>query len=213
MPTKKATPQRKPHHRENESFQAAEKSYAAATQLFAKQSWAKARDAFNSFLKEHGANKEITDMLDRARTLARIAASKLSAPPVVEPTSPEEWLLQGVGAANEGRADDALKAFAKAEAGGVPAPQVNYARAAALALGARADEALEALSKAVEADAQLRHQAVSDPDFESLRDLPNFSSLIESPREAEDDLDEEADEDETPEMPFGGERDRGPAQY
>jgi tetratricopeptide (TPR) repeat protein len=198
MPTKKASPQRRAHHREDETFHAAEKSYAAAMTLYTRQNWAKAREAFNVFLKDHGENREFTDISDRARTHLLVCDHKL-APPPAPPTSADEWLLEGVGQANRGEIDAALVSLDHALAGGAPAGRVYYARAAALALANRAEEALADLAKALEEDPNARFHSLADPDFESLRETAGYVSLVEPPHgtyeggdyDDEDDVDDE----------------------
>jgi tetratricopeptide (TPR) repeat protein len=195
MPTKKATPQRKAH-RADESFHVAERLYASAMTFFTRQNWAKARDAFQVFLKEYANDREIPDIADRARTHLRTCEQRLSAPPS-PPSSADGWLLEGVGLANEGRTDEAIAAFEKALAGGANATHVHYARAAALAIADRQEEALEHLALAIEADPGTRFQSLTDPDFERLRETAGYVSLVEPPDEYdEDDLDDEDDDDE-----------------
>jgi tetratricopeptide (TPR) repeat protein len=194
MPTRKATPQRKAH-RADESFHAAERMYGAAMTLFTRQQWAKARDAFQAFLKDYSNDREIPDIADRARTHLRTCEHKLAAPPD-PPATADGWLLEGVGLANQGRANEAVAAFDKALAAGAQPNHVHYARAAALAIADRNDEALEYLALAIEADPGTRFQSLSDPDFERLRETAGYVSLVEPPDDYDDDGEDEDDDDE-----------------
>lgn len=203
MPTKKATPQRKPRHRENESFQAVESAYAAAMSLFTHQNWSRARDAFQSFLKQHGGDREFADIADRARTHLLACEHRL-APPPPEPRTAEEWLLAGVVYANQRRTDDAVAALDRALADGASPVRTYYVRAAALAAADRHEEALEDLARAIEIDPNIRFQSLLDPDFERLRETAGYVALVEPPRshepavseaEAEDEIEDIDDED------------------
>jgi tetratricopeptide (TPR) repeat protein len=206
MPTRKATPQRKPHHREDETFHAAEKSYAAAMTFFTRQNWPKAQEAFHAFLKDHGDNREFPDMVDRARTHLKACDQRL-APPPPDPTTADEWLIEGVSRANCGDIEPALVALDRALAGGAPPARVHYARAAALALVDRNDEALADLAKALEADPSTRFHSLADPDFEQLRETAGYVALIEPPQSydaddlEDDDIDDEEVNDDLDETP------------
>lgn len=193
MPTRKASPARKAP-REDEAFAAAQQSYGAAMTLFTRQNWAKARDAFQSFLADHAEDREIPDIVDRARTHLRTCEARLASPPE-PPATGEGWLREGVGLANLGRTDDALAALERALAGGANPAHVHYAKAAALAISDRHEEALSSLSLAIEADPGTRYQSLADPDFERLRETAGYVALVEPPVTDEDFPDE--DEDET----------------
>lgn len=196
MAQKKATPQRKPHHREDEAFHAAERAYAAAMQHFTRQNWAKAREAFGAFLDAHQSRREFADIVDRARSHQRVCEAKL-APAPADPTTAEEWLLAGVAQANRGDGTNAARSLDRALALGAPAARVHYARAAALSIAGRHDEALADLAKAIEADPANRFYSISDPDFEDLRELAGYVALVEPPRGPDDlydGLDEEDDD-------------------
>ena len=182
MPTKKASPQRKPRHQENASFQAALGDYAAAMELFTRQDWPKAKDAFQHFLHKHGENREFTDFADRARTHLRACDGKLS-PPAPTPSGAQEWLIAGVALANQGRADEALVALDRALLEGAPEARTRYARAAALAGADRNEEALVDLARAIEVEPSIRFQSLLDPDFERLRETAGYVALVEPPRE------------------------------
>jgi tetratricopeptide (TPR) repeat protein len=58
--------------------------------------------------------------------------------------------------------------------------RVHYALACALALSERPGDALESLSKAVDAGFRDRDHADSDPDLTALRELPEFRQLLEA---------------------------------
>ncbi len=181
MPPKKASPTRKPRHRENESFHAAMSAYAEAMTLFTQRNWRGARDAFASLLKQHGDSGEFADIADRARTHIRACDRRL-APAAAAPTTAEEWLLSGVVLANQRATDDALAALEHALAAGAPPARVHYARAAALAAADRNEEALADLARAIEVDPTVRFQSLLDPDFERLRETAGYVALVEPPR-------------------------------
>jgi hypothetical protein len=62
-------------------------------------------------------------------------------------------------------------------------PSVPYLRACILALTDDADSALEALARAVELGWDDADEALDEPDFAGLRDLPRFQELIEAMRQ------------------------------
>ncbi len=196
MPTRKASPQRKPHHRQDEAFAAAETSYAAAMTLFTRHNWAKARDAFKAFLDENKSRREFSDMVDRAESHMRVCEAKL-APAAADPTSAEEWLLQGVAQSNAGESEAAVASLDRALDLGADPARVHYARSAALAVAGRHDDALVDLEKAIDADPANRFYSLTDPDFEDLRETAGYVSLVEPPRNGEDDddMDDEDDDD------------------
>lgn len=184
MPTKKATPQRKPHHREDAAFQTAMTAYEGAMKPFLNHNWPKAKDAFAAFLAQHGENREVTDIAERAR-VHLTACEKMMAPPPANPETPEDWLLVGVLRANAGEIEAALAALDKAAEHGAPNARVNYVRAAALALDGQSDPALAALAVAIENDPNCRFQVLADPDFERLREEPGYVALVEPPSDGE----------------------------
>lgn len=206
MPAKKATPQRKPHHKEDESFHAAEKAYSAAMGFYTRQNWSKAREAFGAFLEAHGTDREFTDMAERARTHLRVCERRVAPAEKPKPENADGWLLQGVVLSNEGDIEGALHSLQQALDLGATPSRVHYTRAAALALAGRHEESLEDLAKAIEDEPSYRYQSLADPDFEQLRETAGYVALVEPPHGADDDDDIDDEDAEDAASPYDNSR-------
>ncbi|GEM_PF-2832255 len=174
--------------------------YGAAMRLFAgKQDWAKAQQAFTAFLDKYGDVREALEMADRARIHLDLCRQHTE-PKKVVPSTGEEWMVEAVVLANEGRTDDCLEALAAAEKAGADLARVLYVKAAALSVAERREEALEALAAAIEADPENRIQALQDRDIDNIREMAGYVQLVEPP-EDEDSGDMESFEGEVPGSP------------
>lgn len=166
------------------SYAEGEQLYAEAMELFVNQEdWAGARDKLRKLIDTFAYDRQLQEMVDRARMHLRVCERRLS-PPGWTPESGEDWLLEGVTRSNEGRFDDAIDAFDKALDAGADPAKVHYSKAATLALAERDDEALDALRASIESDPEFRGCALGDPDFQRLREHAGFVSLVE-PAEGE----------------------------
>lgn len=182
MPTRKAIPTRKAP-RSQEAFLVAENVYRDAMNLYIqKRDWSKAKDAFRAYIDSYKDERDVAEMVDRARVHMAACEDKL-APAAVEPKNADEWMLQGVAASNLGQTDEALAAYSKAGAMGAPKDKVEYARAAVLSMAERHEEALEALKQAIELNRDNRVFSLSDPDFERLRETAGYVALVDPPTE------------------------------
>ncbi|MCU0231587.1 MAG: hypothetical protein MUC67_09460 [Acidobacteria bacterium] len=215
----------------HEAFAAAEGLYAEAMESYVRQrDWKHAAAGFRAFLEKYGTERDLAEVADRARVHLAACEHKL-APAAPLPVTAEEWLRHGVSMANGGRAEDALGAFEKAEALGLAPGRVHYARAAALALDGRLDDALDQLKLAIAADPEHRAHSLGDPDFERLRETAGYVALVEPPDsglgddfddlddfddfEDDEDLDDADQEiiDDGPQIVPPEEADKGPAIY
>lgn len=197
MPSRKATASSRSRvSHGHEAFAAAEGLYAEAMESYLiKRDWKHAAAGFRAFLDKFGTERDLAEMADRARVHLAGCDEKL-APDAPAPVSAEEWLRHGVSLANGGRANDALAAFDQAEALGFAVGRVHYARAAALALDGRLDDALNQLRLAIAADPEHRAHSLGDPDLERLRETAGFVALVEPPdSDLDDDYDDLDDED------------------
>lgn len=176
-------------------YRRAEAAYTEAAQsYFVKRDWAKAARGFQAFIDEYGSRLDVGELVDRARThLLKCQRQQADRP--FQPADAQEWLLQGIWLSNQGRLDDALGAFDRALSQGAPGARVHYARAAALALADRHDEALESLRLAIEEDPMNRAYSLGDPDFERLRETAGYASMVDPPSEGDDDLDDMSDDE------------------
>lgn len=182
MPTRKAVPTRKAP-RSHEAFVVSENAYRDAMNLYLqKRDWPKARDAFRTYIESYKDERDVAEMVDRARVHLAACEDKL-APAAVAPKNADEWMLQGVAASNLGQTDEALAAYSKAGEMGAPRDKVEYARAAVLSMAERQEEALEALKVAIELNRDNRVFSLSDPDFERLRETAGYVALVDPPTE------------------------------
>jgi len=197
MPSRKATASsRSRTSHGHEIFAAAEGLYAEAMESYLrKRDWRHAATGFRAFLDKYGTERDLAEISDRARVHLLACEQKL-APEAPAPVTAEEWLRHGVSLANSGRVDDALGAFDRAEAMGFAVGRVHYARAAALALDGRLDDALAQLKLAIGVDPEHRAHSLGDPDFERLRETAGYVALVEPPdSDLGDDYDDLDDED------------------
>ena len=197
MPSRKATASsRSRTSHGHEAFAAAEGLYAEAMESFLlRRDWKHAAFGFRAFLDKYGTERDLAEIADRARVHLAACEQKL-APDAPAPVTADEWLRHGVSLANGGLAEEALGAFDKAEAMGFSVGRVHYARAAALALDGRLDDALDQLKLAIAADPEHRAHSLGDPDFERLRETAGYVALVEPPdADLGDDYDDLDDED------------------
>ena len=161
------------------SYADGERLYTEAMERFLNQrDWAGARERLAKLVDTFAYDKELEEMVDRARMHLRVCERKLD-PPSWSPSSGDEWLLEGVLLSNQARLAEAIEAFDKALDGNADAAKVHYSKAAALALAERDEEALAALREAIEANPEFRVYALGDPDFQRLRENAGFVSLVE----------------------------------
>jgi tetratricopeptide (TPR) repeat protein len=197
MPSRKATATgRNRTSHGHEAFAAAEGLYAEAMESFLrKRDWRLAASGFRAFLDKYGTERDLAEIADRARVHLTACEQKL-APEAPAPVTADEWLRHGVSLANGGQAEEALGAFDKAESLGFAVGRVHYARAAALALDGRLDDALNQLKQAIEVDPEHRAHSLGDPDFERLRETAGYVALVEPPdSDLGDDYDDLDDDD------------------
>lgn len=162
-------------------FDKAMSAYEVAMKLFVEaRDWSKAREAFESWNTEFGERRDLAEIAERCRMHARTCEERLAEGPG-EPVDGEGWLLRGVICANRGECDEAIEALDRALELGGDRGRIHYAKAAALAVAERLEEALESLRSAIEADATNRAFALGDPDFERLRETAGFAALVDPP--------------------------------
>jgi tetratricopeptide (TPR) repeat protein len=169
--------------RNQEAYLQAEKSYRDAMALFIqKRDWVAASAAFATFIERHESERDLAEMVDRARVHQSSCQTRLAASPP-PPKTATEWMLLGVAEGNNGNHEQALEAFSKAQALGAAPDKVEYSRAAALSMLDRQEESLEALKRAISLNAACRVHSLSDPDFERLRETAGYVALVDPPTE------------------------------
>jgi tetratricopeptide (TPR) repeat protein len=89
-----------------------------------------------------------------------------------------EYSFRAAGLARLGRHDDARRALEEGRERYPDSWQLVYDLACVESLTGNADDAVELLRKAVDADPKAAERAREDPDFDSIRDDPRFSSAV-----------------------------------
>jgi tetratricopeptide (TPR) repeat protein len=101
------------------------------------------------------------------------------AEPDPPPESPEDLYLHGVYHANRGDLERALSLFEQGLSRSPEQENLLYASAVALAQSGRTGDAMQRLGRAIGVNPLNRVFALNDPDFESVRDEPEFIDLVE----------------------------------
>lgn len=157
----------------NSEYLAAVKSFEAGVVLFRKQSYAKAKEAFEKLTT--GSPPEVGS---RAKAYVRMCEQKLaSAEPV---RGPREHYDLGIAQLNARDFDAALENLQRAHKAAPGQEHVRYALAAVYALQGNTDAALDHLSAAIRLRPANRYLAVRDEDFQSVVGDPRFQQLIHS---------------------------------
>jgi len=139
---------------------------------FHKGRFEKAADLLQAVIEKHPAEREFAD---RARMYLAICAERgkdTREAPV--PKTFEDFCHVGVYQMNMGHFDEALKSFEKAAKLKPEEAVVHYLTAGVLARSNRADEALEALKKAIQSNKFYRILAQNESDFEPLWEDKRF---------------------------------------
>jgi len=158
-----------------EAYQKALQLYEEALAHLGAREIPAARAAFERILAEHDDEAEVCD---RARIYLRFCdRTDVEAP--AAPQGLEQLYLHGVYHANRGEFDQALSYFDQGLSGDPEAEDLLYASAVVLAQGGRPAEAMKRLSRAIAVNSANRILALNDPDFESVRDEPEFIDLVE----------------------------------
>jgi len=158
------------------AYEAAVAEFATATALFGKGEFAEAKTYFDSVAASASAEEPI--LADRARTFASICGKKTAAPDAGG-SDAESCYHRGVVAANAGRLDEAWGFLEKAVALRPGDASILYARASVRGLQGDVAGAASELKRALVIDPTFRYQAVSDSDFDAVRDEAAFIDVIE----------------------------------
>lgn len=148
--------------------------FGHAVRLLQKRDFLKARDELRAILQKYPDEKELAD---RARTYLQVCARSLQ-PPAPRLKDADDHYYQGVFHLNQRNHDEAIRLFEKALALDPESEKILYAQATAYAQSGRREAALEALRRAIAANAANRHLAAKDDDFEALRSDEEFRRLV-----------------------------------
>jgi tetratricopeptide (TPR) repeat protein len=158
------------------AYEAAVAEFATASTLFGKGEFAEAKIHFDAVAAAASAEEPI--LADRARTYASICGKKTAAPDAGG-SDAESYYHRGVVAVNAGRLDDAWAFLEKAVALRPGDASILYARASVRGLQGNVEGAASELKRALAIDPTFRYQAVSDSDFDGVRDEAAFIDVIE----------------------------------
>lgn len=158
-----------------ESYKKALKVYKDAFSHLAKKEYDRASQGFRQLLEQYAVEPELCD---RARVFLR-ACERFTAEPPPPAQDVDSFYLQAVLHANLGEFDLALSNFDKGLAEAPHSEKILYASAVTLAQAGRTVEAMQRLGRAIEINPQNRIFALNDPDFELVRDEPEFIDLVE----------------------------------
>jgi tetratricopeptide (TPR) repeat protein len=147
--------------------------YEEALKLFQKKDYAKAITAFESVVRDYPTEREVAD---RARMRMKFAREQMSPAGSSKHNSSNDYYL-GVIAANDGRLAEAAELLERASRGDA-ADRAHYALAAVCSLQGDKAGAVAHMQRAVSMSPANRTLALNDPDFDSLRDDPDFMSLL-----------------------------------
>lgn len=158
------------------AYEAAVADFGTACELFAKGQFAEAKAHFEAVAATASADEPI--LADRSRTYASICAMK-TAPPLTGGDDAESFYHRGVVAANAGLLDEAWSFLEKASELRPADASILYARASVRGLQGNVIGAATELRKSIAIDPTFRYQAVSDSDFDKVRDEAAFIDVIE----------------------------------
>lgn len=142
---------------------------------FHKGDFDKAKQSLEDFIKSHNKEKEL---LDRAKLYLDIiqARGKKDSIPL---KSFEDYYQYGIFRLNQGRYEDALDLFRKANKKKAKQAKVYYAIADAYCLMGEKDKCISNLKKAVKLDEFYGILAQNETDFDELREDEEFNLIFE----------------------------------
>lgn len=147
--------------------------YEDALKLFQKKEYAKAIPAFEAVVRDYPTEREVAD---RARMRMKFAREQMAPAGSSKPNPAADYYL-GVIAANDGRLAEAAELLERASRGEA-GDRASYALAAVCSLQGDRAGAISHLKHALSMSPSSRTLALNDPDFDGLRDDPEFMSLL-----------------------------------
>lgn len=156
-------------------YQKALSSFSKAMKYFHKGDFDKAKPALEDFIKSHSEEKEL---LDRARLYLDIIQAR-GEKESIPLKSFDDYYQQGIFLLNQGRYEEALDLFKKANKKKAKQAKVYYALASAFCLMDDKDKCIANLRKAKELDEFYGILAQNETDFDVFREDEEFNSLFE----------------------------------
>lgn len=166
---------RKPSPTPDRRSQQALDIFEKAVKALGKRDFEKARDHFDQILS---LTTDEHDVAERARIYRAMCDRALDKKAGPRPKTAEELLHQAVFLHNQGTYDEALKLLRQASDLAPRSEDIQYCLAATAARAGDDSLAFESLRTAVGLSADTRAQARTDPDFEALRDEPEFQDIL-----------------------------------
>lgn len=163
-----------PKPRWSEQYEQAVREYASAVERVQKRDWAGARPLLAEIVHKYSSEADLLDVADRARAYLKLCQRRLGETALPD----QDPFLLGVYHSNRGEFDEALKLFERA-ASSDGSDRTHYALAAVRAQKGDHSGALASLRQAIQSDDRNRLYAINDPDFDSIRDEPEFIDLVE----------------------------------
>lgn len=155
------------------SFDKAVVDYEKGMKLFHKRDFAGAKSQFADVLEKHEPEMEVCE---RARVYLRICEEQVN-PKKPRPKTADDHYFFGVLEHNGGEYGNAIAQFHKALELAPQEDRYRYALAASHAKAGQSDEAMKALTAAIQANEENRILAALDEDFDALEDDERFMAL------------------------------------
>jgi tetratricopeptide (TPR) repeat protein len=156
-------------------FTQALEAYERAVKALGKKDYERALEYLDGLISSH---PEERDLLERARAYRTVCERALERKPSFRPKGFEDLLNYGVFLHNRGEYEEAIKYLQQAAEIHPKNEHVLYCLAAASARAGDAAGATKALRSAIGVNGANRAQARSDSDFDSIREEPEFVSLV-----------------------------------
>ena len=122
-----------------------------------------------------------TELLARVQVLLRVCESRQRKAKATALNAPEEIFQQGAFHHNEGKYQEALRYFKKAQSkSSTKLDYVRYGVAATEAIQGNGKNAIKALQEAIRLNPANKFFALNDPDFESLAKNKSFQKLTQA---------------------------------
>ena len=163
-----------PKPRWSEQYEQAVKDYGRAVEKVQRRDWAAARPLLEALVRTYSSEADLLDVADRARAYLKVCLRRLGEDRIPD----QDPFLLGVYHANRGEYDDAQEFFEQA-ASRDGSDRTHYALAAVRAQKGDRAGAIASLKQAIESDDRNRLYALNDPDFDAVRDEPEFIDLVE----------------------------------
>ena len=153
--------------------------YETGVRALQKHDFDGAATSFRAVVQRYPEEREL---LERARLYLRVCERETAQRPA-GPQSAQERVYAATMALNAGDSETALSHLQRAIAQDPNSDHAHYILAVALSGGARKDDAVKHLRRAVELNPENRSLALQDEDLEALRDHEEFRAVLDAPAE------------------------------